>query len=431
MKRAWLVLLCLTGFLSPASEIPDSVIPAGVGVNIHFVTGHQDDLSLIQAAGFKFVRMDFSWSGTERTKGKYDWHEYEELLDHLDQHGLRAVLILDYSHPMYEASVVCTNPLNNQLHTSIAAPQHPESVAAFAKWATAGVQHFRGRHVLWEIWNEPNIEFWSPHADAGQYSTLALAVCKSIRSTTPDASIIGPATSELPWDFLETVFKAGLLEYLDAVSVHPYRRPNRPPETAAADFHKLRQLLERYAPESRKSKIPILSGEWGYSSSTTKGVSLESQAAFAVRQQLSNLLEGVPLSIWYDWKNDGDDPAEREHNFGTVLPDLKPKPAYLAIQTMNRQLSGYRVARRLPLDSDQDYAVLCTGGSDEQKVAAWTLGDPRAVQLTVSAKDGSAIRIVSGKGEVSTAKVDSGKLALELTQLPQYITLDGAIQGQK
>lgn len=425
MKRAWIALLYLIALFCRAAEIPEPVIPAGVGVNIHFVTGHENELDLIQAAGFKFVRMDFSWTGTEHEKGKYDWSEYEHLLGNLDKHGLRAILILDYSHPLYEASVVCTNPMNNQLHTSIAAPQHPESIAGFVKWATAGVQHFRGRHVLWEIWNEPNIEFWSPHGDAQQYATLALAVCKGIRSTTPDATIIGPATSTLPWDFLETVFKAETLEYLDAVSVHPYRRPNHPPESAAADFHKLRELIERYAPESRKNKIPILSGEWGYSS-FTKGVSLETQAAFAVRQQLFNLLEGVRLSVWYDWKNDGADPTENEHNFGTVLPDLTPKPAYIALQTMTRQLSGYRIMRRLPLDSDQDYVLLLTSNNGPQKLAAWTLGDTHAVHLDVTAKDGSALQLVSGKGDLSSVNVNFGNLGLELMQLPQYVTLANA-----
>ena len=39
------------------------------GVNIHFVTGHEKDLDLIAAAGFKFIRMDFGWQGTERVKG--------------------------------------------------------------------------------------------------------------------------------------------------------------------------------------------------------------------------------------------------------------------------------------------------------------------------------------------------------------------------
>jgi hypothetical protein len=36
---------------------------------------------------------------------------------------------------------------------------------------------------------------------------------------------------------------------------------------------------------------------------------------------------------------------------------LQPKPAYVAIQTLARQLSGYRLARRLPLPDDKDYAL--------------------------------------------------------------------------
>ena len=47
--------------------------------------------------------------------------------------------------------------------------------------------------MLWEIWNEPNISFWSPKPDAQQYTTLALAACKAIREAEPGATIIAPA----------------------------------------------------------------------------------------------------------------------------------------------------------------------------------------------------------------------------------------------
>ena len=57
-------------------------------------------------------------------------------------------------------------------------------------------------------------------------------------------------------------------------------------------------MIDRFAQESKRGKIPIVSGEWGYASNT-KGISLETQAAFTVRQQLCNLLNSVPLSIWY------------------------------------------------------------------------------------------------------------------------------------
>jgi hypothetical protein len=276
--------------------------------------------------------------------------------------------------------------------------------------------------VLWELWNEPNIDFWSPKPDAQQYTAMALAAARAIREAEPSATIIGPASSGFPWEFLETFFKSGVLNYLDAVSVHPYRGPDKPPETASGDYRKLRELIKRYALSTRPAEIPILSGEWGYSS-WNRGVSLEAQAAFAARQQMVNLLNGVPLSIWYDWKNDGTDPNENEHNFGTVLPDLTPKPAYLAIQTLARELAGYRVSKRLPLASEKDYAILFENVPRQQKIAAWTLGDPHAVSFELPSKDVKSATGKTGSGDSFKPKIDSGRLSVDLIALPQYVTL--------
>jgi hypothetical protein len=418
--------MCLLPRLVGGAEIPEPVLPAGVGVNIHFVTGHEEDLDLIVGAGFKFVRMDFHWEAIETSKGEYNWSGYEELLANLEKRGLRAILILDYSHHLHEDSVTSPHPITGQAYKTTSSPQHPASIAAFARWAAASAKHFQGRQVLWEIWNEPNGNFWSPKPDAQQYTTLALATCKAIREAEPRAAIIGPASAGFPWEFLETFLKSSVLEYLDAVSVHPYRGPQTPPETAGSDYQKLRTLIERYAPPAKKGRMPILSGEWGYST-FKKGVSLETQAAFAARQQLSNLLNGVPLSIWYDWKNDGPDPNENEHNFGTVLPDLKPKPAYVAIQTLTRELSGYRIARRISLPGDKDYMLLCTNQAGGQKLAAWPLGEPHEVSLEISLKGADKLTAVSSTGEGLTPKMDSGRLVLELKSAPQYVTLGKAV----
>lgn len=43
-------------------------------------------------------------------------------------------------------------------------------------------------------------------------------------------------------------------------------------------------------------------------------------------------------------ENDGTNPAEQEHNFGTVGYDSKPKLAYFAFQTLTRKLSGFGMA---------------------------------------------------------------------------------------
>jgi polysaccharide biosynthesis protein PslG len=394
----------LVPFIVSASEIPDAVIPNGVGVNIHFVTGHERDLDLIASAGFKFVRMDSAWTAIEKQKGKYDWSEYDQLMTNLDKRGIRALFILDYSHHLYEEAVTSPHPITGETHQTTASPQHSDSIAAFARWAAESAKHFHGRHIIWEIWNEPNGHFWAPKPDAQQYSALAIAAAKAIREAEPQATIVGPASSGFPWEYLETFLKSGVLEYLDAVSVHPYRNPKQSPETAAADYKKLRDLIARYAPAG-KTNMPVLSGEWGYSTHR-KGVSLETQANFAARQQLSNLLNGIPLSVWYDWKNDGDDPGENEHNFGTVTSDLKPKAAYEAIQKLTQELAGYHIEQRVPASDESDYVLLCVNAAGKRKVAAWTTGMPHSAPIAISSgADGQLAKVV------------------QLTPTPQYIVV--------
>ena len=417
LSRLFLALLPIT---LEAAELPEPILPAGVGVNIHFVTGHLQDLDKIAAAGFKFVRMDFSWGGTERERGVYDWSQYDQLQRNLAQRGLRAIFILDYSNPRYEETVTSTNPLTGKPQADLASPRHPESVAAFARWAGEAVNHFRGSHIIWEIWNEPNISFWKPKPNVEEYNALALAAAKQIKQRDPEATLMGPASSEFPWPFLESFLSSGILEYLDAVSVHPYRSYKKAPETAVVEYRRLREMIERFGSSPQKKALPIISGEWGYASHT-KGVSLDIQAAFLVRQQLSNLLNGIPLSIWYDWKNDGPDAEEREHNFGTVTSDLQPKPAYTAIQTLTRELSGYRIVRRIEADDAQDFILLLANPQGLHKLAAWTTGADHEISLAAESLGKGQPKLVNWKGESTAIELAGGRLKLELGMHPQYI----------
>ena len=152
-------------------------------------------------------------------------------------------------------------------------------------------------------------------------------------------------------------------------------------------------------------------------------MSPETQAAFLVRQQLANLHAGVPLSIWYDWKDDGTDPAEREHNFGTVTHDLQPKPAYVALQTMTRELSGYRIEKRLTTSSASDWVLLLSRGSD-RKLAAWTTGEPHAT--TMDGLNATTATAVAGDGTSARVEIERGTLSLTLGPLPQFVTLGPA-----
>ncbi len=397
----------------PHPALPLPILPDGLGVNIHFTDPRPGEMKMLAEGGFRWVRMDFDWIPTEPERGRYDFSRYDRLMKALDEYKIKPLFILDYVHPLYD---------NAQ------SPHSPEAQAAMARWAAAAARHFRGRGVLWEMYNEPNIlPFWRPKPNVDDYTKLALSVGRAIRQAAPGEAYIGPATSTIDFAFLEACFKAGLLELWDAVSVHPYRQTN--PETVNDEYHRLRLLIAKYAPTGKQ--IPILSGEWGYSA-VWNGFNAERQGMMLPRQWLTNLMNDVPVSIWYDWHDDGPDPKEAEHHFGTTLypfnagrdPVYDPKPAYRAAQTLARTLNGYRFNKRLALQSPDDYLLLFSrpnGPASDVVLAAWTTAvKPRRVLLPASAGRFSARGYLGQNLAPLTANKNG--LAVTLTDTPQYLT---------
>lgn len=429
-------------FAPPTSNVP---ITDGLGVNIHFTDPRPGEMKMIADGGFRWVRMDFVWNLTEMSTGKYDFAPYDRLMTALDEYKIRALFILDYTNPLYDAGD---------------SPRTEEGRQGFARWAAAAAKHFQGRGVIWEMYNEPNHVFWRPRPNVADYISLALAVGKAIRQAAPGETFIGPATG-IDFPFLEACFKGGLLEYWSAVSVHPYRQTD--PETVVEDYCHLRQLIATYAPfirtrsgsdgalatASLKKEIPIISGEWGYSSGW-RGMNEEKQGEQLARQWLTNAANGIQLSIWYDWHDDGQNPNEAEHHFGTVsypsragavgsAPAYDPKPAYLAAKTLTSFFDGYRFVKRLEAGGANDYVLLFRKGN-ETRLAAWTTSPiPHSVLIKTSAPDfklipataslrsaedqalGFIVTTHLGKdGPTITAERDG--ILITVTNAPQYLS---------
>jgi hypothetical protein len=405
------VLVCSLRLLpcAAAEALPGPLVPEGLGVNIHFTDPKPGEMEMLAGAGFRFVRMDFGWDATERDKGRYDFSAYDRLLAALEPHKIRAMLILDYSNRHYDQGL---------------SPQSNDGRRAFALWAAAAAKHFHGRGVVWEMYNEPNIFFWRPKPDVQQYVKLALEVGKALRQAEPDEIYVGPATSTIDFGFLEKCFQAGLLDFWSAVSVHPYRQTG--PETVVAEYARLRKLIGQYAPKGKK--IPILSGEWGYSSAWNK-FDVELQGKYLPRQWLINLAQEVPISIWYDWHDDGPLANEPEHHFGTVyhaqLRDgsFEAKPAYMAAMTLTSMLGGFRFQKRLPAGGADDYVLLFAKG-DAVRLAAWTTS-PSAHGVVVPLGPGLyLVRDYLGLRYWDSSAGVKG-LPLLLTDAPQYVVPAG------
>jgi len=414
------VIVALSGLFAIGSAIsaevnwPEPVIPAGFGVNIHFTDARPGEMKMLAASGVKWIRMDFVWGATEREPGQYDFRAYERLLKSLDEFGIKALFILDYANRHYDQGL---------------SPYSDEGRQAFARWAAAAAKHFQGRGILWEMYNEPNIHFWKPKPNVEHYIKLAIEVGKAIRREAPGEIYIGPATSQIDMKFLEACFQAGLLEYWDGVSVHPYRQSA--PETVLPEYQKLAELIARYAPAGKK--IPIISGEWGYSA-VWRNYDETRQGKYLPRQWLTNIAAGIPVSIWYDWHDDGPDPKEPEHHFGMVAypyhegqdPVYTPKPAFIAARTLSTVLAGYRFVEKLSVKADQ--AELCHALKFEKNgkiaIAVWSQQDGQTVTVQLDLPAGR-YRMTDYLGNDRGVKeVTSVPTEVDISDTPLYLVRD-------
>ncbi|HXJ95547.1 MAG TPA: cellulase family glycosylhydrolase [Terriglobia bacterium] len=412
-------------------------VPGSLGVNIHFVDPAPGEVAMLAASGVRWIRTDFNWETIETSVGKYDFSAYDRLLAALDAYHVHAMFVLDYHNHLYDGGL---------------SPASDQAREAFAAWAAAAVTHFRGRGILWEMYNEPNW-LWTPRPDTEAYIKLALATGEAVHEAAPDEQLVGPASAVIDLPFLEACFSAGLLNYWSAVSVHPYR--NKDPESAADDLRDVRLLIQKYAP--RGKNIPILAGEWGYSALWPE-MNDEKQAAMLAREWLTALANEVPLVVWYDW-SDGTSPSDPEAHFGMVSPpeaasqpaatplgsaapkssenasqaeppakgsqasataaaSFRPKPAYLAAQTLTHFLDGFQFNKRLTLENPDDYLLLFTKG-DEVRLAAWTTASQHTAVLPASP---GQFEVTSFTGEKLPAlTANRHGLNITLTRSPRYL----------
>jgi len=358
-----------------ASVFAGGTVPSGLGVNIHFTDGHRADLLRIHEMGFRVVRMDMIWELVERQRGTYDWSHYDALVNDLRTAKLTPLLILDYANPIYVPGLAASSSKPSPAYAALlaGAPR-----AGFLRFVHAAAARY-GRNVVWEIWNEPDLNFGQP-IDTDGYVGLAMESCRRIRSTVPDARVIGPAASNfaaLP--LLRRFVAADRARCFDAISVHPYR--NGPPESVLQDWASLFGLAEC---ANQPSCPALVSSEWGYAV-TSGAATAERQANYVTRVYLLNLLAGVPLSVVYDWQNDGTDPDDKEANFGVIDHSGVVKSAGLALGRLVQQLAGLAPLGRVETPDPNVFVVAFGAGRTVRKLAGWT-SDGAAVEVSLPAR---------------------------------------------
>lgn len=338
------------------------------------------------------------------------------------------------------------------------APTTDVQRTAFAGFAVETMAHFAGHGIVWELWNE-----WigtSEGAGAPSYAALLNTVGAAVRSDPRIKAeiLVGPASSGVNEGFIQELVKADAVRWLDAVSVHPYR--SKGPESVLADYDRVRGVIG--------SSLPIISGEWGWAAcANTNGtacachggggsgiaVSDEEQGWLLARQWLVNDLSGVPVSIWYDFKDGGTDRTNGEENYGLVRSEYVnsslahvAKPAFHAAQTLQRLFGAQTFSKReISVDNRTTFALqYLLAASDEgasvsnssSKQASWALWSANPTGVTARAEP---LDFLDGCREIfdtfgtrlgEVCPGDGAAAAWNYTSAPRYLVPKLQIDGR-
>ncbi|HWQ55432.1 MAG TPA: beta-galactosidase [Bryobacteraceae bacterium] len=315
--------------------------------------------SHIAESGVKWARCQTGWCRSEKRKGQYDFAWLDGVVDSLRAAGVQPWFNLGYGNVLYTPGA----PLPTAV--GFAPVFSEEARAGWLSYVRAMAEHYRGRVTHWEIWNEPNLGgFWRPNKpNPPDYVDLVKITGPLIRKIVPGAVIVGGGFARIPYRFIEDCLRAGMAQYIDKVSYHPYRP--QPELNYASEIHALRGLLDRYKPG-----IGLWQGENGAPSTAAKDSAgalsqlawtETAQAKWLLRRLLSDLSLGIEVTSYFlivDLVNYFTRPENAGRtNYKGILRggDYTRKPSYHAFQNLCA-LFDSRTVR-------SDFAVQVEGGA--------------------------------------------------------------------
>src|SRR5271168_5034084 len=334
---------------------------------------YRDDLREVKAAtDLKYVRFHAIFHDEvglydEDAAGKpiYNFSYVDQIYDGLLQAGVRPFVELSFKPNV----------------------SPPKSYEKWAELVRQFAQHLVDRYGLdevsqwyFEVWNEPNIDFWAGAPKEPTYFQLYDSAAGALKDVSPLLRIGGPATAQAAWAdrFIQHAAKENVP--LDFVSTHVYGNDSAPdvfgtheqvPRTQMV-CRAVRKVHDQIAASARPN-LPLIWSEFNASymnePDVTDSTYMGPWMADTIRQcdglvdmmsywTFSDVFEeqGVVKKLFYG-------------GFGLIAADDIPKPAFAAFQLLH-----HLGDRRIAVDSDS--ALLTRRKDGTLVLAVWNYAPP-------------------------------------------------------
>ncbi|MEX0654638.1 MAG: hypothetical protein WD534_09095 [Phycisphaeraceae bacterium] len=291
------------------------------------------------------------------------------------------------------------------------------------------------RQWYFEVWNEPDIAFWS--GTQAEYFKLYDLAARAVKQADPHLRLGGPATARTNWidEFLDHVTKPsadfGLdLPRCDFISTHAY-----PSDLEFLDDAQGEVILqgsdvmrELFAEVRRKvdavlgENFPVICGEWNSSAGPLAANHDEcNNAAFIAKTmvELSDLCQGSLVWNISDIYEECRFHHEPFHGgYGLLTVNDLPKAAFHAFTLLREHDGGQRLAVTLP-DAPPGVGALASRQGDVVRVLLYYYQEPDAPQAPpvdlhldgLPQRTGQLVQVLPGQGSAYERWLEQGRPA--------------------
>jgi xylan 1,4-beta-xylosidase len=292
-------------------------------------------------------------------------------------------------------------------------PSPPKDYAKWGALIEAFARHLVSRYGIdevaqwyFEVWNEPNIDFWTGEPKQETYMRLYAESARSLKRVSPGLRVGGPATAQAAWipQFIELCMKRDLP--IDFVSTHVYGNDKAEDVFGTHEAIPRRDMVARAVrkvyEEVKHSSRPDLPIHWTeYNASYFNEVNVTDSPFMG--PWLANtirLCDGLVSTMSY-WtfsdvfEEQGVVKTPFYGGFGLIAEGNIPKASFNAFRLLH--MLGNE---RIPLDSDSTLVTRRADGSTA--IAVWNYaepeeaGQPRDFAITLTGFTGvSGLRITT------------------------------------
>ena len=274
----------------------------------------------------------------------------------------------------------------------------------YATWMEQGAAHFRGTIRFWEIWNEPNGAGCFFYGTAEELADLHKAGHLAMKGVDPKLQTVGASTVSIDTEYMDRLYDAGAVDYMDKIAFHLYRWDYPPEPGMIGALKGMIAWRDKHAPNR-----PLWDNEWGYS---IKDHGPKRHAQLTARHLIITKALGIEHSDIYTFR------GTASH---LLFNEKTPKPAAIAYRTVAQRLTNAPPVAVVSEGTDDVFAYVFDRKGVLVLVAWTTVKKPKSLKGIPIDPTKAALFDLMGN-PLPLAPAD-GRCELALSQSPVF--LDG------